>query len=462
MSASSLTTAATLFGGPGRASNSTPSVNSSATFHFVLDHHIRTLSDQNAPKEGPIRGLLFVPSLDGDVACEETTSPYIPTNVTRHRDVARFGDQAIGLAPWVTPDCSESFLESSKRVGTEALLFFLPSDNDAKPPSADDSTWLINGAHSWESVSQFPVYAIPASAGTTLMEQLSRYSGNGTIPPGQLNEPASTSLGEGWDMRLSSLINIERSGKKSPSIWGFVLAVLGSMLVICITLLLLYQLVQKRRRERMQRRRETRDIDYENWALQHIPVPPGYLAKLPIYTYPEYDKVDEAIPQERTSCGNDRPDRSEAPAADVGQMRAGKKTEGEEAETQVAKRDATGLENARNAKSATVGIEDIPSRPSSSESIPATICNSNVRYPKHTNRMSHSQPTCAICLDDFIPASTTVRELPCGHIYHPECIDEALTMNSSLCPLCKQSVLPPDFYAITTPDAVYQQDMREP
>ena len=51
------------------------------------------------------------------------------------------------------------------------------------------------------------------------------------------------------------------------------------------------------------------------------------------------------------------------------------------------------------------------------------------------------QPTCPICLDDFILNSTTVRSLPCHHIYHPECIDPFLRGNSSLCPVCKSAVL---------------------
>jgi len=36
-----------------------------------------------------------------------------------------------------------------------------------------------------------------------------------------------------------------------------------------------------------------------------------------------------------------------------------------------------------------------------------------------------------------------IRELVCGHIYHTECIDEFLSQVSSLCPLCKASMLPP-------------------
>lgn len=53
-----------------------------------------------------------------------------------------------------------------------------------------------------------------------------------------------------------------------------------------------------------------------------------------------------------------------------------------------------------------------------------------------------SQTTCPICLDDFVHGETHVRELPCNHIFHPECIDGFLRENSSLCPMCKKSALP--------------------
>lgn len=56
-----------------------------------------------------------------------------------------------------------------------------------------------------------------------------------------------------------------------------------------------------------------------------------------------------------------------------------------------------------------------------------------------------SQPTCPICLDDFTHDETVVRELPCQHIFHPECVDEFLRTSTSLCPICKKSALPAGF-----------------
>ncbi|EXJ84901.1 hypothetical protein A1O3_05576 [Capronia epimyces CBS 606.96] len=47
-----------------------------------------------------------------------------------------------------------------------------------------------------------------------------------------------------------------------------------------------------------------------------------------------------------------------------------------------------------------------------------------------THEVHFSQPTCPICLEDFVGGETTVRELPCNHIFHPECIDPFLRNNS--------------------------------
>ncbi|CAG8528446.1 16776_t:CDS:2 [Funneliformis caledonium] len=49
--------------------------------------------------------------------------------------------------------------------------------------------------------------------------------------------------------------------------------------------------------------------------------------------------------------------------------------------------------------------------------------------------------TCAICLEDF-ENGEEIRELPCKHWYHIECIDPWLTTKSSSCPLCKKDCRP--------------------
>ncbi|KAJ1646039.1 hypothetical protein IWQ61_010243 [Dispira simplex] len=47
-----------------------------------------------------------------------------------------------------------------------------------------------------------------------------------------------------------------------------------------------------------------------------------------------------------------------------------------------------------------------------------------------------SNPICIICLET-LDIGDTIRQLPCGHVYHPPCIDVWLTQKSVQCPLCK-------------------------
>lgn len=73
-------------------------------------------------------------------------------------------------------------------------------------------------------------------------------------------------------------------------------------------------------------------------------------------------------------------------------------------------------------------------------------------------RSHFDQPTCAICLDDFEHGETNVRQLPCEHIFHPECVDEFLRENSSLCPLCKVSALPKGYCPTIITNAMVRRE----
>ncbi|CAE7568128.1 RHG1A [Symbiodinium sp. CCMP2456] len=54
---------------------------------------------------------------------------------------------------------------------------------------------------------------------------------------------------------------------------------------------------------------------------------------------------------------------------------------------------------------------------------------------------AHSAKTCSCCLEDFVPDSH-VAILPCGHVFHEECIATwslSLSASSCLCPTCRTS-----------------------
>lgn len=144
--------------------------------------------------------------------------------------------------------------------------------------------------------------------------------------------------------------------------------------------------VQRRRRNSLRRRVINGEVDLEALGVKRLTVPADYLAKLPVFAY-------------------------------LGEPEHGEKNIAQ-ASTTVATEPALG---------------GVPlNRPSSAPDT-APVARSSATF---------AQSTCPICLDDFEPNESQVRELPCRHIFHVDCIDPFLLNNSSLCPICKQSVLP--------------------
>ncbi|KAJ9419347.1 hypothetical protein QL093DRAFT_1446837 [Fusarium oxysporum] len=47
---------------------------------------------------------------------------------------------------------------------------------------------------------------------------------------------------------------------------------------------------------------------------------------------------------------------------------------------------------------------------------------------------------CSICAEDFLE-DVGIRSLPCGHRFHPECIDPWLLERSVTCPMCRVSTI---------------------
>lgn len=49
---------------------------------------------------------------------------------------------------------------------------------------------------------------------------------------------------------------------------------------------------------------------------------------------------------------------------------------------------------------------------------------------------------CAICLED-LAAGSVVRDLPCGHLFHSECVDDWFLHRHRNCPTCRQDIFKP-------------------
>ncbi|KAH7217052.1 hypothetical protein BKA60DRAFT_571050 [Fusarium oxysporum] len=70
-----------------------------------------------------------------------------------------------------------------------------------------------------------------------------------------------------------------------------------------------------------------------------------------------------------------------------------------------------------------------------------TMPNLSNRSPNVTDRNARqaderTSPACSICTEDFIEGKN-LRKLPCGHLFHPQCIDPWLIGRSRTCPLCR-------------------------
>jgi hypothetical protein len=155
-------------------------------------------------------------------------------------------------------------------------------------------------------------------------------------------------------------------------------------------------IIQRRRREALRRRVVNGEVDLEALGVKRLTVPKERLDKLPIYTFTAHpDDAEKAAPQAPSPAAN-----LSLPAVDA--------------------------ETGHTASPLVRRVSAPTASTSAAGAVPVW-----------------SQPTCPICIDDFEPNQTQVRELPCRHIFHPDCIDTFLLSNSSLCPMCKQSVLPP-------------------
>lgn len=175
-------------------------------------------------------------------------------------------------------------------------------------------------------------------------------------------------------------------GSQLPSLWVFLVIVLGLLILVIGTTSLMMHIVQRRRRNALRRRVIAGAVDLEALGVKRLTVPRAYLEKLPLYPYTsEAEQVEKKV---------------QAPAP------------------------------VHNMPSPS--IDEPSSRPSSAPT-PA---------PVGQTFTTSSQSTCPICLEDFEHNESQVRELPCRHIFHADCIDPFLLSNSSLCPMCKKSVLP--------------------
>jgi hypothetical protein len=365
-------------------------LNESVSFTYHVPDNIRTLSTKGVDGTDPY-GILYVPNLSSD-DCKSQEQQHVPANATRLANLPSGKNYAlIAVAPWFSAQCMLEYFAAAREAPTKGIYVYQLGQGNDEPPVLNDPSWSLNDGGSWQRANTFPTYALSTMTGGIIMDQLALYSGNlTTVPHG---DELAQELDKTDYVRLWSTVGTD-NGAQLPSLWVFLVIVLAILIVAVSTTSIAMHIIQRRRRNDLRRRVLTGEVDLEALGVKRLNVSQQTLDKLPIYTYiaSPADNHEKSAPEVPSQA-------ADAPSSSI------------DPETGVKASPLVGHSSAPTAAA------------------PPTS--------------SLNQPTCPICLDDFESNESQVRELPCRHIFHPDCIDTFLLRNSSLCPMCKQSVLPP-------------------
>ncbi|KAG5358625.1 putative RING finger membrane protein [Yarrowia sp. B02] len=175
-----------------------------------------------------------------------------------------------------------------------------------------------------------------------------------------------------------------QSNSSMPRLWVWVLAIVGSILVAVLTLSCILNFVQYKRRRELRSRLRNGEVDLEQLGFIGVSAPTDVISRLPEKVYHSGDSHYETVTRKEGWTDRDL--------------------------TKIKKKKWLSRREEGSA-------------------------------PEHSLE-GYSQSSCPICLDDYDENETVVLELPCRHIFHPDCIRPFLETRSCLCPLCKQSILP--------------------
>jgi hypothetical protein len=284
--------------------------------------------------------------------------------------------------------CTSDYLIQAKRDQAEAAVVYNYSSQTDMP-----STTLTNTF----SVFNNPLYGITADDAAPILKNMVNYSGN------MSSVPLGSNLSAIYDptdyVRLTLTIDTGQ-GSSLPGLWLFLLVILAALGLIIASTSISMHVSQYRARRDLRRRIAAGEIDLESLGIKRLTVPKEIIDSMPIKIYGASSMI---------------------PAAPIV----------EKAIVPPAPSQRSSNEDSAN---------------TSAEGTATGTANDNLDVVQNPPTVGFEQsPCCAICLDDYVVNTTPVRHLPCNHIFHPHCIDPFLQTRSSLCPLCKRSVLPKGF-----------------
>ncbi|RVD86916.1 uncharacterized protein DFL_005167 [Arthrobotrys flagrans] len=461
-----------------------PTLNQSLSFALEVSSpsDFQTLYSEDTKGGNTFKGLLYVPDLDPSDPCDN--HDLVPRNVTRKANLPMDDLKLVAYAPLITQHCSRQYMYSAENDNVAAFIFY------GVPAKYSNNTDPLEGeGYPFE----YPVYYLDGSIGQPLMNKLSEYSANMSEVYNGFNLTEA-----GYDIRDYARIYAVISTKNTnpmPGLWLFLLVVVAVLLFIIGASSLLMHLFQFHYRRSLRRRIANGEVDLEGLGVGRITVPREFLAKFPLYVYiaenggqttPPRQKVQDTtapttqpVPKEEGR----RKERVKIPSAVVvkegvsivipATITAERKSKGKE-RVKEKPRSPTAIDATTSPEMAEVSTSkgltlSSPTTPSTTSRSSPKVQYSSTPSPQPRGTQTptttspphprgYHQTSCPICLDDFIHQETTVRELPCLHIFHPECIDPYLKSQSSLCVLCKQSCLPKGYVPIRLTNSIVRRE----
>jgi hypothetical protein len=346
--------------------------------------------------DGIISGLLYVPDLPSGDSCIYETASHVPMATVHQANLPPMNYHLIAIAPWVNDRCANAYLTAARAAPVRAFLFYMPGTDAAPPLPADSPAWYIEDRADWMTQTSYPVYAVSGMAGEVMMQHLSLYSGNMTEVPFGHNITERFQSDPGDYLRIWTELDISTQTAAFAT-WVYALIIIGVLFAVITSTSFLMHVVQARGRLSLRRRVVAGEVNLEAMGIKHLTVPMEHIQRFPLFTY-HYEPDTNSPPVSPRSA---QTTRTRARTLSLDQT-----------ERVTAGRSAT--------------VSDLAATSPFAASTTAT----------------DYQPNCEICLEPYENRVTVIRELSCGHIFHPECIDEFLHEISSLCPICKASMLP--------------------
>ena len=414
-------------------------------------------------------GFLYVPDLShSNVACQNASLAATSVN-TSYTGGIPDSYPLIAVAPWFSAECVLAYMAQAGADAALALVFYLADNEILIPPAMNSAVWDLGDGGQWKSLNHYPVYAIPGAQGRNVTAALSLYSGrnlsavpNGNLLADMYGPSALAQLfmdivigayHQSWSQSTADLFSGD--APTLPSLWNFLLIVLGVLLFFVAVVSLAMHWFQRRRRNNLQRRIDSGEVDLaELGIVKRLTVPREMLDKFPLQLYNSNEKtVSRPLPPDKESRESTtdldpvRDDEKKALEVSPLSRRSSDTTDLYASTSFSLYPPIYTLTNPSSAKPSACDGVDVPLaiRPASSAA---------------ANLSRFAQPTCAICLDDFIPSQSSIRILPCHHIFHPDCVDDFLLKTSALCPMCKTSVLPKDYCPIKVTNAMVRRERR--